>query len=124
MGKRGNPGHSPEYRRWAVEKAVANGNIMRTCREIKLARSVLNRWVNDYRRGGGTGLDLAPGRPRGRKPSQRELAALEDLDLLRRKIGEQQVMIDFLSEACRRVGAPPAPSSGGGGKACTPPPKR
>ena len=118
------PGHSPEYRQWAVEKATASGNISQTSRELRLARSVLMRWCKAYRQNGGTGLKQGPGRPRGRKLSPRELAKLEDLDLLRRKIGEQQVMIDFLSEACRRFGVPLAPSNGDGGKACTPPSKR
>lgn len=127
MGSRGNPGHSPEYRQWAVEKTIENGNIARTCREIQLARSVLSRWVRAYRQAGGKGLELSPGRPRGakngsgrRRAGAGRKAGTEDLDLLRRKIGEQQVMIDFLSEACKRVGAPTAPSSGRGGKGSTP----
>lgn len=118
------PGHSPEYRQWAVEKAIASGNISQTSRELRLARSVLMRWCKAYRKNGGTGLKTGPGRPQGRKLSPRELAKWEDLDLLRRKIGEQQVMIDFLSEACRRFGVPLAPNNGDGGKACTPPSKR
>jgi transposase-like protein len=121
---RGAIGHSPEFRQWVIEKAITLGNITRAAREAKLARSVVNRWVRAYRQNGAGGLQFRRGRPPGRKASPEKRRQLEDLDLLRRKVGEQQVMIDFLSEACKRVGAQPAPSTGNGGAASTPPSKR
>ena len=63
--------------------------------ELKIRRKLLYEWRSAYRRLGEAGLN----RKRGRKPGGARVAELE------RKIGKQQMDLDFFREALRLIDA-------------------
>ena len=115
---------SREFKLEALRRMEAGENVSVLARELGVSRKSIYQWRNQYRLGGGNALRSQRGRmtkaeasAREEKPAvdklpekaarqtsleeqaraQRRIAALE------RKIGQQQVELDFFQQALRQV---------------------
>jgi transposase-like protein len=103
-----------EFKLKAVERMLAGENISALARELKVRRKLLYEWKDVYISRGQEALRTR-GRPRkaemlGPPPepmSERAelLQARQRIAELERKVGHQQLEIDFFAEALRRVDA-------------------
>lgn len=111
------PRYELEFQAWVLQRIAAREKTIKAlAAETGVSRSGLYRWMERFREGGMEGLSRPPGRPRrDRRPAGPE----EEVRLLRQKVGEQQMVIDFLAEACKRVGASTQPLNGSGAKSST-----
>jgi transposase-like protein len=102
-----------EVKRRAVERVAAGEAVPTVALEIGVKSGRLYAWYNKYRQGGLEGL-RQPGRPRkaealraralSRKDGPEEsIAARRRIAELERKIGQQQVDLDFFRKALRHV---------------------
>jgi transposase len=98
----------------AVERMLAGENVSALSRELKVRRSILYRWKNEYEEKGKAAFQRNPGRPPKDSARAAWVRQEETLDLaaakqriadLERKIGQQQVELDFFRQALRQVGA-------------------
>ena len=101
-------------------------------RELAIKRTILYRWRDAVRDGGDEALRDGPGRPtqaekhsmelaRGPAARARDLAeARRQIAELERKVGQQQVDLDFFEQALRRIEASRPPSGGRGATASSP----
>lgn len=111
--------YTAEFKRAVVERMSASPRGVRALsEELGIARGLMYRWQEQYAREGMSGLERPPGRQRRKR--MRALSPAQEIALLHQKIGEQQVMIDFLAGACKRVEALSPASNAPGGKASTP----
>ncbi len=115
-----------EFKVSAVERLIAGASATALCRELKIGSSHLSQWYLHYLRYGREGLRRA-GRPRKTEATLQPMVKAEDLATARRRIGElerkigqQQVDLDFFRQALRRVGEARRPSDGLGVRASTP----
>jgi transposase len=114
----------------AVVKRMLSGEEVRAlAKELKVRRTFLYRWKDRYRKLGPAGFQLRRGRPPKRVPDLR--APTDDLDSakqriaeLERKIGQQQLELDFFQQALRQVRDARQPIDGPGAKSSTPASKR
>jgi len=123
---------SREMKLAALRRMLAGENVSALARELKLRRKLLYAWRDRFRAGGPDAL-----RPRGRPrqsapvalpeaspataPTMDELAqAKQRVAELERKIGQQQVDLDFFRQALRQVRGQRRPSDGPGATASTP----
>jgi transposase-like protein len=135
MSKSGVRSFSREFKLRAVQRMEAGENVSALARELTIKRVILYRWRDAYRLGGPEALRL-----RGR-PSKAEASAMASarygagkandlaearwqIDQLRRKIGQQQLELDFFKEALRHVEASRRPDDGPGATASSPASKR
>ena len=97
-----------------VKRMLAGENVSALSRELKVRRTILYRWKEEYEAKGDGAFRRNPGRPakdlpraewaRGKETG--ELAAAKQrIAELERKIGQQQVDLDFFRQALRQVGA-------------------
>jgi transposase len=112
----------------AVRRMMAGENVSALSRELQVLRKDLYYWRTRFRAGGPEALrgkgrprktDAIPVRPK--KPPGDVEAAREQIAELERKIGQQQVELDFFRQALRRLeearrrnaepGAPPSTRS-------------
>jgi transposase-like protein len=116
-----------------VKRMLRGENVSALTRELKVSRAVLYRWKDQFREDGSQAFRRRAGRPpksppgmeRARAEAAGELAAAQQrVAELERKIGQQQVELDFFRRALRQVGADRAARSGRGTKASTPSSKR
>lgn len=123
---------SRELKILAVKRMLAGENTTALAKELKVRRTILYRWRDSYRKDGAKAFPGRPGRPpksprnvdEVRLEAASSLAAAEKrIAELERKIGQQQVELDFFRRALRQVGAS-RPTSGPGAKASTPSSKR
>lgn len=121
---------SREFKLAAVHRIVAGERIRDLSRELKVLRKDLYAWRDLFRAGGA--MALRPlGRPRkaeamaraAREQPAQPLAELPAAEFevarrriaeLERKIGQQQLDLDFFRQALRQVKAARRPSSGPG----------
>jgi len=99
-------------------------------RELGIGRTMLYRWRDAVRAGGSGALRDGPGRPsllearalaRGPASKARDLAeARRRIAELERKVGRQQVDLDFFKAALRHIEASRRPSDGPGGTTSSP----
>jgi transposase len=113
---------SRELKLSVVRRMLAGENVSALARELQVGRKDLQVWRDRFRAGGAAAL-----RGRGRPPkvvapaavaswavpddlatAQRRIAELE------RKIGQQQLELDFFQRALRQVSEPRRPSDGSG----------
>ncbi len=115
---------SRELKLSVIRRMVAGENVSALARELQVRRKDLQVWRDRFRVGGAAAL-----RGRGRPPkgvatapaavgspavpddlatAQRRIAELE------RKIGQQQLELDFFQRALRQVSEPRRPSDGSG----------
>jgi transposase-like protein len=122
---------SRETKLAALRRMLAGENVSALARELKLRRKLLYAWRDNFRAGGAEAL-----RNRGR-PRKSALAALPETSPvtaapatelakakqrvaeLERKIGQQQVELDFFRQALRQVRGKRRPSDGPGATAST-----
>jgi transposase len=95
----------------AVRRMMAGEDVSALSRELKVLRKDLYYWRARFRAGGPEAL-RGKGRPRKaevmsarpKEPASEVAAARERIAELERKIGQQQVDLDFFRQALRRVG--------------------
>jgi len=123
----------------AINRMEAGENVSVLARELRLRRKLLYEWREALRSGGPEAL-RSPGRPRkavaaggakrvggapGMPAAASELAqARQRIAELERKVGQQQLDLDFFKQALRQVGTSRQPSNRRGAPASTPSSKR
>ena len=129
---------SREMKLAAVRRMLAGENVSALARELKVLRKDLYKWRARFRSGGPAALR---GRGRPRKlvqaeppdaiaasppvPPEGELTkAQRRIAELERKIGQQQVELDFFRQALRQVRGKRRPNDGPGARASTPSSRR
>lgn len=133
---------SREFKLEAVRRLQAGENVSVLARELGVSRKSIYQWRDRFRRGGINALRNRRGRaqadPAGqtsadqvsleqsdRQISLEELArAQRRIGELERKIGQQQVELDFFQQALRQVREERLKSSAPGGTRSTPSSKR
>ena len=131
MSKRKRRVFSREFKLSAVQRIIAGEPVAGVSRELGVPKGHLYQWHGHFRHGGVEGLRPAC-RPR-KVPGTFELApevrakqvqdvasARNRITALERKIGQQQVELDFFRQALRQVGEARQPSDGLGVPASTP----
>lgn len=112
----------------AVKRMLAGENTTALAKELKVRRTILYRWRDSYRKDGAKAFPGRPGRPpkSSRDIEEVRLEAAVGLAVaekriaeLERKIGQQQVELDFFQRALRQVGGSRQPGKGPGAKAST-----
>jgi transposase len=119
-----------------LNRMAAGENVSALARELKLRRKLLYQWRDQLRRGGPAALRTrgrprkavlaveAAATPRATAPPDDLAAARARIGALERKIGQQQLELDFFKRALRQVKASRRPSDGPGATASTPSSKR
>jgi transposase len=110
----------------AVRRMMAGESVVALSRELRVLRKDLYLWHARFRGGGADAL-RGRGRPRkavalpsgGKEPPGDVDAAREQIAELERKIGQQQLDLDFFRQALRRVGEARRPSGVLGAPAST-----
>jgi transposase len=109
-----------------VKRMLRGENVSALTRELKISRAVLYRWKNAYRQEGTNAFRRKAGRPpksspildRARAAAAGELAAARQrVAELERKVGQQQIDLDFFRQALRQVAADRAAANDRGAKA-------
>jgi transposase-like protein len=125
---------SRSFKLAAVNRMLSGENVTGLARQLGVRRNLLYNWRKALRRGGAAGLRNA-GRPRAgvsvpemdatvEGPAAELSAARQRIVALERKIGQQQLELDFFRKALQQVGAPPGPQTAAGAPASTPSSKR
>jgi transposase len=105
---------SPEFKLKVVQRLLNGENISALARELSVLRKLLYEWKDAYRCGGAVALrtrgrprkDQVPGLPPEATTVRAELLqARQRMRELERKVGQQQMELDFFVEALRRVDA-------------------
>jgi len=126
---------SREFKLEVVRRIEAGENVSALARELTVKRAILYRWRDAHRLGGPEALRL-----RGR-PSKAEASAMAvarstagkandlaearwQIEQLQRKVGQQQLDLDFFKQALRHFEASRRPSIGSGATASSPRSKR
>jgi transposase len=114
-----------EFKVSAVERLIGGESAAALCHELQISCGRLSQWCSHYRRHGPAGLRRA-GRPRKTDAKLDRVVKAKDLDTARernseleRKIGQQQIELDFFRLALRRIGEARRPSDGLGVRAST-----
>ncbi|HEY1560847.1 MAG TPA: helix-turn-helix domain-containing protein [Caulobacteraceae bacterium] len=106
----------------AIERMDAGDNVSALSRELEVKREILYRWRSQYRSGGEERLRERRGRPtvaealviaaaRGPASEAADLAAARrQVAELERKVGQQQLDLDFFKGALRHIEASRRPS--------------
>ena len=126
---------SREFKLKVVRRMLAGENVSALAREVKVLRKDLYAWRDRFRSGGPDAL-RGPGRPRKTQAAVSAVtakstanpppaaAAAKRIAELERKVGQQQVELDFFRQALRQIEAARRPSNGSGVTGSTPSSKR
>ena len=115
---------SREFKLSAVKRMVAGESAAALSRELQVPSGHLYKWCIHFRSGGPEALRPAC-RPRkgfgtlDLEPSKDLATARKRISELERKVGQQQVELDFFQQALRQVGGARQPSGGPGVRAST-----
>ena len=95
----------------AVQRIEAGESVSKLHRELRISRSVLYRWLMAFRMGGKAGLERSVGRPLGGRYRPQEVsdagqAADQRIAELERKVGQQELDLDFFHRAFKRLKEP------------------
>jgi len=121
--------YSREFKLSAVQRMMAGEGIAALARELQIPKAHLYKWCGHFRRGGPEALRLAR-RPRKDfrtsvvTPAPDLATARRRISDLERKVGQQQVELDFFRQALRHVEGARQPSDGPGVRASTRPSRR
>jgi transposase-like protein len=127
---------SREFKLKAIERLEAGESGSALARELEVKREILYRWRDAVRAGGPLAVRGKRGRPpkaealamaaaRGPASKARDLAeAKRQIAELERKVGQQQLDLDFFKQALRHIEASRRPSIGPGATASSPQSKR
>jgi transposase len=108
---------SREHKLLVVHRILAGESVSALSRELKVHRRMLYAWRERFCSGGPEALR---GRGRPRKADgigavkERPASAAQQIAALERKIGQQQLELDFFRQALRQVKAARRPSDGPG----------
>jgi transposase-like protein len=125
MSKRKRRIFSREFKLSAVRRMIAGESVAALAREFQVPKAHLYKWCGHFRRGGPEALRLAR-RPRKDfrtsvvTPAPDLATARRRIRDLERKVGQQQVELDFFRQALRQVGEARQPSDRLGVPASTP----
>ena len=120
---------SREFKLSAVKRMVAGESAAALSRELQVPSGHLYKWCRHFRAGGAEALRPAC-RPRkgfgvlDLEASKDLVTARKRISELERKVGQQQVELDFFQQALRQVGGARQPSDGPGVRASTRPSRR
>lgn len=96
--------HSPEFRVEIVERMLRGENVVALSQKHRLARSMMYRWRDAYRRQGAGGMAKAERSSRQQtEVGDREQKLRERIAELERTIGRQAVDIDFFKGVFKRL---------------------
>ena len=115
---------SREFKLSAVKRALSGENVAALSRALWVPRGHIYGWCQHYRAGGAAALRPAC-RPRKGygmvelEPTKDLVTARRRINELERKVGQQQVELDFFREALRQVEGARRPSDGPGARAST-----
>jgi transposase-like protein len=115
---------SREFKLSAVKRALSGENVAALSRALGVPRGHIYGWCQHYRAGGAAALRPAC-RPRKGygmvelEPTKDLVTARRRINELERKVGQQQVELDFFREALRQVEGARRPSDGPGARAST-----
>jgi transposase len=113
-----------EFKVLVIERLMGGESAAALCGELHISRGRLSEWCREYRRHGPEGLRRA-GRPSKRDAHLRVVEAKDAatagqrIGELERKIGQQQVELDFFRQALRHIGEARRRSDAPGVKAST-----
>lgn len=110
---------SREFKLKALALMEAAANVEALAAELGIRRELLYVWRRQFQAGGAQALRNA-GRPRPEAMSAEALSAERRVAELERKVGQQQLEIDFLEGALQRIEASRRPIDGPGATASTP----
>jgi transposase len=125
-----------EFKLRVIERLEAGESGTSLALELSIKRTIIYRWRDLWRHGGTAALRGKPGprtkaealdleRARGVAARANDLTeARRQIAELQRKIGQQQVDLDFFRQALRHIEASRQPSSGPGATASSPRSKR
>ena len=125
MSKRKRRVFSRDFKISAVKRMMAGESAAALSRELRVPSGHLYKWCGHFSRGGPQALRPAC-RPRkgfgarDLKPGKDLATARKRITELERKIGQQQVELDFFRQALRQVGEARQPSDRLGVPASTP----
>ena len=114
-----------EVKLTVVRRMLAGENVIALARELKVKPKYLYRWRLKFRAGGAEALRGAgrpgkkaqmepPDRPASDPPEIKLAKAQQRIADLERKVGQQQVELDFFRQALRQVRGKRRPSDGPG----------
>ena len=115
---------SHEFKLSAVKRALSGENVAALSRALGVPRGHIYGWCQHYRAGGADALRPAC-RPRKGygavelEPTKDLVTARRRIKELERKVGQQQVELDFFRQALRQVEGARQPSDGPGAPAST-----
>ncbi len=124
---------SRETKLSAVKRMLDGEDVTALARELKLRRTMLYKWRDRYRKGGARALRQEKGRPlnsesiAGEAPTKAALglaSAKRRIAELERKIGQQELELDFFQRALRQVEELRRPTGARGAKPSTSSSKR
>jgi transposase-like protein len=135
MSKRESRSFSREFKLEAVRRIEAGEKVSALARELGIKRAILYRWRDACRLGGPEALRLRgrPSKAEASRLSAVRLAAGRANDLaearwqieqLSRKVGQQQLELDFFKRALRQIEASRRPSAGPGATVSSPSSRR
>jgi len=113
---------SRELKLSVIRRMLAGENVSALARELQVRRKDLQVWRDRFRAGGAGALRGRGRPPKGVAPAAVGSSAVPDdvataqrrIAELERKIGQQQLELDFFQRALRQVSAPRRPSDGPG----------
>ena len=123
---------SREFKLKIIERLEAGESGTALGLEFSIKRTIIYRWRDAFRDGGSEALRPKPGRPtmsealemeraRGVAAKANDLAeARRQIAELQRKVGQQQLDLDFFKQALRHIEASRRPSGGPGATASSP----
>ena len=118
--------YPPDFKLAVIERMASAPNITVLARELGLQRELLYLWQAKYRREGMAGLRSQgrPGAPASAMAPAAAVAPEARISALERKIGQQQLELDFFRQALRQVGQARQPDDGLGVPTSTPSSRR
>ena len=116
-----------EFKLAAIQRLMSGASATALAQELQIRSSHLSKWLANYRRYGPEGLRPAHRPPKSEAAKLKRMAtaaetaaAQQRISELERKIGQQQLELDFFQKALRRVGQARRPSDGSGLQTSTP----
>ena len=116
--------YSREFKLSAVKRALAGESVAALSRELGVAKAHVYKWCQHYRAGGVEALRPACRPRKGTEAVERAagkdlVTARARISELERKVGQQQLELDFFRAALRQVEGARRPSDGPGERAST-----
>ena len=114
-----------EFKLSAIERVLAGEMAKTVCEELQIPAGHLSNWCAQYRRHGAEGIRRAgrpvkPLRPPAVADAQDLPTAQQQISDLKRKVGQQEVELDFFQKALRQVGEARRRNDAAGVQASTP----